>query len=321
MTRRDFITLLGGAAAWPVTARAQQPRPPVVGVLYQAATDIQYFSAFLLGLREAGYVEGQNLILEVRKADRADQLEGLAVELVSRKVALIFAGGSEAVRAAQRATKIIPIVITSSDPVGAGLVTSLAHPGGNTTGVSHLSPELSGKRLQLLREVGGSITSVAVLIDPDDPPALLALKETEAAASTLGIRVAAFEVHGVDEIDAAFGSITKLHPDALIILAAPLLQSLTRRISDFALGEKLPSVFAFRSFVEGGGLMSYGTSLPDQYRRAAGYVDRILKGARPADLPIQQPVKFELVINLKTAKALGLTMPATLLAIADEVIE
>jgi len=147
------------------------------------------------------------------------------------------------------------------------------------------------------------------------------LKETEAAASTLGIRVAAFEVHGVDEIDAAFGSITKLHPDALIILAAPLLQSLTRRISDFALGEKLPSVFAFRSFVEGGGLMSYGTSLPDQYRRAAGYVDRILKGARPADLPIQQPVKFELVINLKTAKALGLTMPATLLAIADEVIE
>jgi putative ABC transport system substrate-binding protein len=322
--RREVITLLGGAAAaWPLASRAQQPAMPMIGYLHQTSpdTDSSNIVAFRQGLREAGYVEGLNIIIEGRPADRADQLPGLAVDLVNLKVAVIVARGSQAVRAAQQATRTIPIVMTSSDPVGAGFVASLARPGGNTTGVSLLSPELSGKRLQLIKEIVPGIALVAVLWNPDDPPALTALKETEAAAAVLGIKVEALAVRKPDDFDGAFASATTVRPDALILLGAPIMSIYAGRIADFALRSKLPAIDIQRAFPQAGGLMSYGPSFPDQARRAAGYVAKILKGAKPADLPVEQPTRFELIINLKTAKTLGLTIPSGVLAIADEVIE
>jgi putative ABC transport system substrate-binding protein len=319
MKRREFITLLGGAAAWPVSVRAQQPdRVRRIGVL---VTPIR-LDAVRQGLRDLGYVEGRNILIEYRPAEPADRLPGLAAELVNLKVDLIVAGGSQAVLAAQRATKAIPIVMVSSDPIGTGFVASLARPGGNITGQSMLTPELSGKRLELLREIVPGVSVVAVLADPNDPPVALSLKETEIAAKTLGIKVEVAAVRVPDDFDGALASaISNGRPQALIVLPAPIMTIHAERIAALALKNRLPSIALTNEFSKAGILLTYGPDLADLYRHTATYVDKILKGAKPADLPVQQPTKFELVINLKTAKALGLTIPELFLTRADEVIE
>jgi putative ABC transport system substrate-binding protein len=319
MQRREFITLLGGAAAvWPLAARAQQQALPVIGMLVPSIRQ----DAIRLGLRDLGYVEGQNIRVEYRPAEPADRLPGLAAELVSLKVDLIVAGGSQAVLAAQQATKTIPIVMVSSDPIGTGFVASLARPGGNITGQSMLTPELSGKRLELLREIVADVSVVIALADLDDPPVALSLKETEIAAKALGIKVEVVAVRAPDDFDGAFTSaVSNLHPQALIVLPAPLMSIHAGHIAALALKHRLPSIALNSESPKAGILLSYGADTYDLYRRTAIYVDKILKGAKPADLPVQQPTKFELVINLKTAKALGLTIPELFLARADEVIE
>jgi putative tryptophan/tyrosine transport system substrate-binding protein len=318
--RREFITLLAGAAlAWPLAAHAQQPaRMPRIGVLVPSNRQ----EAIRQGLRDLGYVEGRNMLIEYRPADPPDRLPGFAAELVALKVDVIVAGGSQAVLAAQQATKTIPIVMAaSSDPVGTGFVASLARPGGNITGQSLLSPELSGKRLELLKEVVAGVSVVAVLWNPDDPPAAISLRETQIAADTLGIKVESVMVRTPDDFERAFASAAKSHPQALIALPAPLMTIHAGRIADLALRDRLPSIALNSEFPQAGILMSYGPNTQDLYRRATVYADKILKGAKPADLPVEQPTKFELVINLKTAKALGITLPPSLLARADEVIE
>jgi putative ABC transport system substrate-binding protein len=320
MKRRDFIALLGSAAAaWPLAARAQLPqRMRRIGVLVPAWG----LDEIRQGLRDLGYVEGQNFIIEYRPVDPADRLPRFAAELAGLKVDVIVAGGSQAVLAAQRATKNIPIVMTaSSDPVGTGFVTSLARPGGNITGLSLMSPELSGKRLQLVKEIVADLRRVAVLWNPDDPPAVLSLKETEAAAQQLGINLESVEARGLDDFDVAFASAMKTHAGALVVLSAPIMTIYAGRIAELALNNSLPTISNASQLPKAGGLMSYGPSLSDLVRRSAIYVDKILKGAKPADLPVEQPTKFELVINLKTARALGLSVPPALLALADEVIE
>jgi putative ABC transport system substrate-binding protein len=274
------------------------------------------------GLRDLGHVEGQNIIIEYRPVDPADRLPDFAAELAGLKVDVIVAAGSQAVLAAQRATKSIPIVmVASSDPIGTGFVASLARPGGNITGQSLMSPELSGRRLQLVKEVVADLRRVAVLWNPDDPPAVLSLKETEAAARLLGIEIDSVEARGLDDFDVAFASATKTRAGALVVLSAPNMGTYAGRIAGLALNNGLPTISTSSQLPKAGGLMSYGPSLSDLRRRSAIYVDKILKGAKPADLPVEQPTKFELVVNLKTAKALGLTVPPSMLALADEVIE
>jgi len=318
--RREFITLLGGTAAtWPLAARAQQgERMRRIGVL---ATTI-HEDAIRQGLHDLHYIEGKNIFIEYRPADRADRLPDLAAELVGLKVDVIVATGSQAVRAAQQATQSIPIVMTaSSDPVGSRFVTSLARPGGNITGLSLLSPELSGKRLEFLKEIVVGVSRVAVLWNPDDPPAVLSLKETEAAAGQLGLELRSAEVRSLDDFDIAFASARRIRAGAIVILSAPVMTLHAGRIAELALESRLPSISNASELPKAGGLMSYGPNINDLCRRAAIYVDKILKGTNPADLPVEQPTKFELVINLRTVKALGLTLPSTLFAIADEVIE
>ncbi len=318
--RREFITLLGGTAAtWPLAGRAQQgERMRRIGVL---ATTI-HEDAIRQGLHDLHYIEGKNIFIEYRPADRADRLPDLAAELVGLKVDVIVATGSQAVRAAQQATQSIPIVMTaSSDPVGSRFVTSLARPGGNITGLSLLSPELSGKRLEFLKEIVVGVSRVAVLWNPDDPPAVLSLKETEAAAGQLGLELRSAEVRSLDDFDIAFASARRIRAGAIVILSAPVMTLHAGRIAELALESRLPSISNASELPKAGGLMSYGPNINDLCRRAAIYVDKILKGTNPADLPVEQPTKFELVINLRTVKALGLTLPSTLFAIADEVIE
>jgi putative ABC transport system substrate-binding protein len=320
MKKREFITLLGGAAvAWPMVARAQQPeRMRRIGVL---VTPLRR-DAIRQGLRDLGYVEGRNVLIEYRPADPPDRLSAFAAELVALKVEVIIAGGSQAVLAAQQATRTIPIVMAaSSDPIGSGFVASLARPGGNVTGQSLLSPELSGKRLELLKEVVSDLSIVLVLWNPDDPPAAASLRETQIAADTLGIKIESVMVRSVDDLDDAFASVVKAHVQAVVALPAPFMNIHADRIAELALVDRLPSIALGREFPTAGNLMSYGPDISDLYRRAVVYVDKILKGAKPADLPVEQPTKFELVINLKTAKTLGLTVPLTLLGRADEVIE
>jgi putative tryptophan/tyrosine transport system substrate-binding protein len=320
MRRRDLITLLGGAAAsLPLAARAQQPeRMWRIGVLAPMNRE----RAIRQGLRELGYVEGKNILIEYRVADRTDTLARDAAELVSLKVNVIVAGGSQAVRAVQQATQSIPIVMTaSSDPVGSGFVASLARPGGNITGNSLLSPELSGKRLQLLKEIVGGLSRVAVLWNPDDPPAVLSLRETEAAARQLGIEVAPIEARRPEDFETSFASATNIHVGALVVLSAPIMTVYADQIAQLARKNGLPTISNASGLPKAGGLMSYGPNIDDLCRTAAIYVDKIVKGAHPADLPVAQPTKFELVLNLKTAKTLGLTIPPGILSIADEVIE
>jgi putative ABC transport system substrate-binding protein len=274
-------------------------------------------------LRELGWIEGKNVTFEYRFAEnRLERLPELAAELVRLNVDVIVAVGTLGPLAAKRATTTIPIVMLSAgDPLGTGLVDSLARPGGNVTGMSLMVPDLGGKRLELLKELLPRLSRVAVFWNAANPYPAIVFKETQAAGRTLGIEVHSLEVRGPDDLDGAFAAARQQHPDALISVEDPLTFTYRKRIADFAVAEQLPSLHGFSEEVKAGALISYGANQPDLIRRAAAYVDKILKGAKPADLPVQQPTTFELVINLKTARALGLEIPATLLARADEVIE
>ena len=321
-----MFLVAGAIAASPLAVSAQQAeRVFRVGVLSAGASgsnpelDAVSRDAF----RRLGWIEGQNITFERRYAENhPDRLPELAAELVRLKVDLIMAGGTLAPLAAKRATTTIPIVMTTAgDPIGSGLVSNLARPGGNVTGLSFMDPELAGKRLQLITEVVSRVSRVAVLWDAANPYPALVFKETQRAAQTLGIEVQSLEVRGPDDFAGAFEAAKQQHPDALINVGDPLTMNVRKQITDFALANRLPAIYSLREYVAVGGLMSYGTSIADLVRRAAGYVDKILKGAQPGDLPVEQPTKFELLINLKTANALGLTIPPTVLGLADEVIE
>lgn len=319
MRRRGFIVLLYGAATWPLVGQAQQAPPPRrIGFLGPE----RRLRKMREGLGDLGYVEGRDVVIERRPSDRADELPAFAAKLVALNVDVIVASGSLAVRAAQQATQRIPIVMTgSSDPVGTGFVASLARPGGNITGLSLQSPEVSGKRLALLKEIVPSRSRVAVLSNPDDPPAVFSLKETEAAARAMNLELHVVEARRPEDLDGAFASVAGRQPEALVVLPASLMTSNAGRIAELALSGRMPAISYFREFPQVGGLMSYGPSLDDSARRSAVYVDKILKGAKPAELPVEQPRKFELVINLKTARALGIDVPPALITRADEVID
>jgi putative ABC transport system substrate-binding protein len=325
MKRREFITLLGGASVWPLAARAQQARKiHIIGYLNPGLPAFPpVYTAFTNALQELGWIEGQNIAIERRYAEnRLERLPELAAELVRLNVEVIVAIGTLGPLAAKRATSTIPIVMTAAgDPLGSGLVASLAQPGGNVTGMSLMVPDIAGKRLELLKEILPRLVRVAVLWNAANSYPAIVFKETQTAARRFGIEVQSLEVRSPDDFNGAFEKVRQYRPDALIEVEDPLTNSLHKRIVEFAAAEQLPSLHGFGEEVKAGGLISYGASLSDLYRRAAGYVDKILKGAKPADLPVQQPTKFELVINLKTAKALGITIPPSLLARADEVIE
>jgi len=327
MHHRAFPVVVAlGILVVPLAAEAQQAgKVARIGVLAQgSSTDAPHSGeAFRQGLHDLGYVEGQNIVLEYRWAEgRAERLPDLAVELVNLKVDVIVAGGTPAPLAAKHATRTIPIVMGGAgDPVGTGLVASLARPGGNVTGLSTLTPELGRKRLQLLKEVVPGVSRVAVLWNAANPYTLLLVRETEAAARTLGVQVQSLAVRGPDDFENALPAAIRGRAGALIVVDDPLTYLYRMRIVDFAARNRLPAMYGFREFAEAGGLMAFGANLADLYRRAATYVDKILKGAKPADLPVEQPTKFELIINMKTAKALGLTIPPSLLLRADQVVE
>ena len=323
MERRTFMALVsGGLLAAPLASEAQQPgKSHRIGYLSSGASPSpSLIQAFREGLQELGYVEGRNITIESRSGGQL--ITSLANELVQLKVEVIVASGGPAVRAVQQATTTIPIVMAfSGDPVGTGLVASLARPGGNLTGLSFMSPDLSAKRLELLRETVPKATRVAALWNPDDPVYGLELRRTETTARALGITLHAIEVRAPHDFEAAFATAAKDRADAMIVFAHTLTIFNRREIIDLASRYRLPIMYGLREYVNDGGLIAYGPSLSQLYRRAAFYVDKILKGAKPADLPVEQPTKFELVINLKTAKALGLTLPPSLLGRADEVIQ
>jgi putative ABC transport system substrate-binding protein len=312
--------------AVPCLGRAQSPSTvPRIGLL---GTDLPTrnaprYEAFRQGLGDLGYVEGRNIAIEYRQAEGApERLNDLAVELVGQKVDVIVAPTTPMALAAKAATGTIPIVfVTAADPVSSGLVASLARPGGNVTGLSLLGPELVARQLQLLKEAVPKASRVAVLSNPDAIYTALMLKETEVAARSLGVRVQLLGVRGADALDRAFSAIRNERPDALFVLFDPILFNHRARIADFANKHRLPAMYPHREYAESGGLMAYGVDLRDNFRRAAAYVDRILKGVKPADLPVEQPTKFELIVNLKTAKALGLTSPSFVLARVNEIIE
>jgi putative ABC transport system substrate-binding protein len=312
-----------------VPADAQQPKKvPRIGYLSPTdpATESPRAEAIRLALRERGYIEGQNIAIEYRHAEgKVDRAPELAGELVRLKVDIIVvAGGDPWIRVAKNATKTIPIVMVGPglDPVEAGLIESLARPGGNVTGVTILSRELGGKRLELLKEAVSKVARVAVLYEPALPGAVLEMKELlPVAARGLGLTLQSWEVRAADDFDRVFTAISKWRSDGLYVLGGPLMNNKRKRTVGFALKSRLPSVYSSRENADAGGLMSYGADLADSYRRVAYYVDRILKGAKPADLPVEQPTKFELVINLKTAKQIGLTIPQSMLYRADKVIK
>jgi putative tryptophan/tyrosine transport system substrate-binding protein len=327
MRRRKFITLLGSAAAaWPLAAHAQQPTMPVIRVLHSQSRDAfsEPLRGFRQGLKDAGYVDGENVAIEYRFADNEiDQLPQLAADLVRRRVAVIVtAGGPAPAFAAKTATTIIPIVFTiGDDPVRLGLAASLARPGGNVTGTSFLVTEVATKRLELLREMLPAVMHVAVLVNPTEASNTEAtLKDLDRAAGLMGFSITTLKASSSLEINVAFAT---LEPERTAMFVAPDAFFTTRRVQLALLGvlHRIPMIYSIRPFVEAGGLMSYGTSLTDAYRQSGSYTGRILKGAKPADLPIARPTKFELVINTETARLLGLTVPPTLLVTADTVIE
>ncbi len=324
MRRRDFIALLGGAA-WPYAVRAEQSARPVVGFLSarSAGESAGVLAGFRQGLREAGFVEGQNLAVEYRWAEgRYDRLPALAADLVHRKVAAIFAaGGTPAVIAAKAATAAIPIVVTSSDLVGFGLVASLSRPGGNVTGVSLFAATIWGKQIDLLKQVLPKARIIALLVNPANPGTPFYVNGAAAAGRAQGIEVPVIRAESAATLDEAFVSLAKLRADGLVVPAEAYFDSHRDRIVALSAQHSVAGCYPWREYAEAGGLMSYGTSLPDAYRQAGIYVGRILKGEKPADLPVVQPTTFEFVINLKTAKTLGLEVPAPLLALADAVIE
>ena len=321
-----IVTLALGALLFALCLSAeaqQQPgKVPRIGFLRRAAPEPADFEAFRQGLRDLGYFEGKNIITEQRYAHGlADRLPGLAAELVGLKVDILVVDGTATAAAAKSATTTIPIVFTlAGDPVATGLVASLARPGGNLTGLSQIAPELSGKRLELLKEAASKVSRVAVLRNPDNPATGVQLKETEAAARAIGLQLRVFELREPKELDNAFSSMVGARADALVQLTDGMFFTQRVRIVELAAKGRLPAIYEAREFVEAGGLMSYGVSFIALYRRAATYVDKILKGAKPADVPVEQPTKFELVINLKTAKQIGLTIPPNVLARADRVI-
>jgi putative tryptophan/tyrosine transport system substrate-binding protein len=327
MNRREFITLLGGAAAWPLAARAQQPGMPVIGFLNPQSPDghAGRLRGFRQGLKDAGFIEGENLAIEYRWAEgQFDRLPALAAELVRRQVSVIAAtGGPASPMAAKAATTTIPIVfISAEDPVRLGLVASLARPGGNLTGINFLNNELAAKRMELLRELVPGAARVAVLVNPANATtAETTLRDAQAAARAMGLQVQVLNAGTSREINAAFASLGRERPDALFVGGDGFFNSRHVQIVNLASRHAVPATYADRLMAEAGGLMSYGSDIMDAWRQLGVYVGRILKGAKPADMPVVQSSKFELVINAETARMLGLTVPATLLASAEEVIE
>jgi putative ABC transport system substrate-binding protein len=323
--RREFITMLGGAAgAWPLVAHAQQ-KIPRVGFMGNstAALEANLVGAFREGLSELGYEEGRNIAIEYRWADGSyERFPALVAELTSSKVDVIVTAGTPAALAVKKATTTVPLVMVAvGDPVGTGLVPSLARPDGNITGLSSVAPDLEGKRLELLREVVPKLSHVAVFFNSLNPFHVVSIRQAHAATEAIGIKLQQHDIRKSEDLDGAFAIIRKERPDALLILADRVFLHDRQRMMDFTEEQRLPNVNAYRELVEAGGLMSYGPSYEDMHKRAAIYVNKILKGAKPGDLPIEQPTKFSLIVNLKAAKVLGISMPATLLSRADEVIE
>jgi putative ABC transport system substrate-binding protein len=325
VNRREFITLLGGAAAWPLAVRAQQAgRPPTIGFLVPGTPSSHgpWFAALVQRLRELGWIEGRTVAIEYRWAEgRPERFDEIAAEFVRRKVDVIVTAATPAVLAAKEATSVIPIVFAAAgDPVGTGLVASLARPGGNVTGLSIQQTDLVGKRLELLREVIPGLRRLAMLVNVGNPLAVVERGEVQAAARTLGLEVITSEIRRGEDITPAFEALNG-RAQALYVINEPLVVTHRIRINTLVLAARLPTMHTQREGVEAGGLMSYGANFPDLFRRAADHADKILRGAKPADIPVEQPTKFDLIINLTTAKALRLEVPSTLLARADELIE
>ena len=324
--RRSFMAGGGAALAWPLKLAAQQSAMPVIGFFDSRSPDTMAdrLRGFRKGLKETGYVEGENVAIEYRWAEgHYERLPALAVDLVRRQVkVLVASGASPPALAAKTATTSLPIVfIIGSDPVKVGLVTSLNRPGGNITGVTVITTEVTAKRLDLLREMIPTATAAALLVNPTNPYSETEIREAEEASRALGLRLHVLQASSERDIDAAFASLFERRASALLVSADPFFSSRRNQVLALAAGYALPAIYAYRDFAEDGGLMSYGASIVDAYRQAGIYVGQILKGERPADLPVMQPTKFELVLNLKTAKALGLTVPPTLLATADDLIK
>jgi putative ABC transport system substrate-binding protein len=325
MKRREFVALLGASAAWPLAARAQQPgKPPVIGFLgaSTASSQGQWAAAFAQRLRELGWIEGRTVAIEYRWAEgRSERVAEIIAEFVRLKVDIIVTHSNALVAAAKQATTLIPIVFgAAGDPVGTGLVASLARPGGNVTGLSLQQTDTAGKRLELLREVVPGFRRLAIMANVGNAAAVLEMDDVRTTARTLGIEVATAEIRRAADIAPAFEALRD-RADALYVCNDPFLNANAIRINTVAAAMRLPTIFNFRENVEAGGLMSYGANVPDLFRRAADYVDKILRGAKPGDIPVEQPTKFELVFNLKTARTLGIEMPPALLARADEVME
>jgi len=325
MKRREFITLLGGAAAWPLGARAQQSgRLRTIGFLGQSTRSAasEWTAAFVQRLRELGWTENRTITIEYRWAEgREERFAEIAAEFARLKVDAIVASGTPAVMASRQATSVTPIVFApAGDPVASGLVASLARPGGNVTGLATLGADLAGKRVELLREAVSGLGRLAIMGNVGNPFSVLEVGEVQAAARALGLDVATLEIRRAQDIVPAFETL-KGRADALYVCPDGLVSTNRIRINTLALGERLPAMHGYREYVEAGGLMSYGPNYPDLFRRAADYVDKILHGAKPGDIPVEQPTKFDLIVNLTTAKALHLDIPPTLLARADEVIE
>jgi putative ABC transport system substrate-binding protein len=319
-----LITFALGVLTVPLVADAQQAaKVPRIGFLCALSGPSSHTEGFLQGLRELGYVEGQNIAIEFRFTDgKSDPFPELAAELVRLKVDVLVVASTPAIRPTKDTTNRIPIVMAQSDdPVESGFVASLARPGGNVTGLTTVSPQLSGKRLELLKEAVPKVTRVAVLWNVANPVAALQLRETQVAARTLGLKLQSLEVRAPKDLDRAFAAMRKERVGALVVLPDLMFFDHQKRLADLVAKSRLPAIYEEREFAEAGGLMAYGPSYPDMFRRAATYVDKILRGTKPADLPVEQPTKFELVINLKTAKALGLTISPSLLFRADQVMQ
>jgi putative ABC transport system substrate-binding protein len=325
LKRREFITLLGGATAWPFAVRAQQSgKLRTIGFSGQStrSAESEWENAFTQRLRELGWIEGRSITIEYRWSEgRPERFVQIAAEFVRLNVDVIVTSGTPQALATKQATSVIPIVFaTAGNPVGAGLVASLARPGGNVTGLSSQSDDIAGKRLELLREVIPSLRRVAILANVNNPISVLELGEAQAAARVLGLEVNTLEIRRSEDIAPAFDAL-KGRAEALYVCSDGLVNARRIQINISAVGARLPTMHAYRDYVEAGGLMSYGANYPDLFRRSAEYVDKILRGAKPGDIPVQQPTKFDFIINLTTAKALGLELPPTMLARADEVIE